>query len=215
MNSTDVSSNVFYPNPSPFTLPLFTSIKDIGQSPAWKRLERGLSAPQTFITEYDAELLKLDQSNPVRRITGTAVMESIVAAGANPREPYVQTIRSLKANNLKIAGLTNNFKSDEAGDLTQASVVGGMFDVIIESSKVGMRKPNPKIYEMVCEKLGVSPSRCVFLDDIGSNLKPAKKLGMKTIKVDTHDPQGVGALHQLEDLLSLRLFSAGRKDAKL
>ena len=143
------------------------------------------------------------------------MINTIVAAGANPREAYVETIRSLKENKLKIAGLTNNFKSDDAGDLSQASVIESHFDIIIESSKVGLRKPDPKIYELVCKEVGVTPARCVFLDDIGGNLKPAKALGMKTIKVDTHDPQGVGALHELEKLLSLKLFTKGRRDSKL
>ena len=59
----------------------------------------------------------------------------------------------------------------------------GLFDGIIESSKVGVRKPDPAFYELACEQLGIVPSEAVFLDDLGVNLKPARALGMTTIKV--------------------------------
>ena len=58
-----------------------------------------------------------------------------------------------------------------------------MFDAIIESSKVGVRKPDPRIYEMMCELLAVRPAACVYLDDLGVNCKPAAQLGMTAIKV--------------------------------
>ena len=59
------------------------------------------------------------------------------------------------------------------------------FDVVVESSKVGVRKPEPRFYEIACELLGVRPAECVFLDDLGINLKPAAAMGMTTIKVTT------------------------------
>ena len=62
---------------------------------------------------------------------------------------------------------------------------GGLFDIVIESSKVGVRKPDPRFYELACEALEVSPSEAVFLDDLGINLKPAREMGMSTIKVVT------------------------------
>ena len=58
-----------------------------------------------------------------------------------------------------------------------------LFDLVVESSVEGIRKPNPRIYELACERLGVAPARAVFLDDLGINLKPARELGMQTIKV--------------------------------
>ncbi|HEX2559771.1 HAD-IA family hydrolase, partial [Phenylobacterium sp.] len=58
-----------------------------------------------------------------------------------------------------------------------------MFDAILESSKAGVRKPDPKIYQMMCELLGVEPAACVYLDDLGVNCKPAAQLGMRAIKV--------------------------------
>jgi putative hydrolase of the HAD superfamily len=68
-----------------------------------------------------------------------------------------------------------------------------MFDVIVESSKTGMRKPDPRIYQIACEQLGVEPASCVYLDDLGINCKPAAQLGMKAIKVVT-EAQALGEL---------------------
>ena len=75
------------------------------------------------------------------------------------------------------------------------------FDIVIESSIVGIRKPNPEIYKLACQELGVQPNEAVFLDDLGINLKPARALGMKTIKVMSGDQ----ALTDLEAILERRL----------
>ena len=74
------------------------------------------------------------------------------------------------------------------------------FDVVVESSKVGVRKPETRFYELACELLGVHPAQCVFLDDLGVNLKPAAALGMRTIKV-------VSAEQALDDLEGVLGFS--------
>ena len=58
-----------------------------------------------------------------------------------------------------------------------------LFDHVIESAKIGLRKPDPKIYRLMTEALSVAPERCVYLDDLGVNLKPARAMGMTTIKV--------------------------------
>src|SRR5438093_7982112 len=76
------------------------------------------------------------------------------------------------------------------------------FDVFVESAVVGLRKPDPRIYELVCRELGVAPSRVAFLDDIGRNLKPARELGMTTIKVEDPDQ----ALRELSALLEFDLI---------
>jgi putative hydrolase of the HAD superfamily len=80
-----------------------------------------------------------------------------------------------------------------------------LFHAVIESSKVGVRKPDPAIYRMMCDALGVAPQQAVFLDDLGVNLKPARQLGMQTIKVE--DPEL--ALRQLESLVGFALHGAG------
>jgi len=74
-----------------------------------------------------------------------------------------------------------------------------MFDHIVESSKVGCRKPEPRFYEIACELVGVEPHECVFLDDLGINLKPAKAMGMTTIKVVSAE-QAITDLEQTLDL---------------
>ena len=76
------------------------------------------------------------------------------------------------------------------------------FDVFIESSVVGLRKPDPRIYELACRELGVAPAQTAFLDDIGRNLKPARALGLATIKVS--DP--MVALRELSDVLGFDLL---------
>ena len=76
-----------------------------------------------------------------------------------------------------------------------------LFDHVVESSKVGVRKPEPKFYEMACEMAEVTPEQVVFLDDLGVNLKPARAMGMRTIKV----LNAVQALRELEDQLGLSL----------
>ena len=74
-----------------------------------------------------------------------------------------------------------------------------MFDIIVESSIEGVRKPDPRIYEIACERLGVGPANCAFLDDLGVNLKPARALGMSTIKELSED-QAISELSTLTGL---------------
>ena len=75
------------------------------------------------------------------------------------------------------------------------------FDHVVESSKVGVRKPEPRFYEIACELAGVEPTECVFLDDLGINLKPARAMGMQTIKVAKPGP----ALDELALILGISL----------
>ena len=109
----------------------------------------------------------------------------------------LDAITRLRAAGLKAAALTNNWKSEEEG--TRA--LRPWFDVFVESAVVGLRKPDPRIYQLVCRELGVAPAEAVFLDDIGGNLKAARELGMTTIKVDEPDT----ALHELEGVLGIAL----------
>ena len=76
-----------------------------------------------------------------------------------------------------------------------------LFEIVIESSKVGMRKPDPRIYELACKEMGIDPSEAIYLDDLGINLKPARALGMSTIKVLSADQ----AIDELEQQLGLSL----------
>ena len=75
----------------------------------------------------------------------------------------------------------------------------GLFDVVLESSKIGVRKPDPRIYQMMCDALEVTPDACVYLDDLGVNCKPAAQLGMQAIKV-TSEQQALAALKAIVNI---------------
>jgi putative hydrolase of the HAD superfamily len=90
----------------------------------------------------------------------------------------------------KVACITNNVKagrgpgmSNDDDKASKVSKVMALFNDVIESSVEGIRKPNPEIYKLACQRISVEPEKCLFIDDLGINLKPAKELGMKTIKV--------------------------------
>ncbi|CAG8570307.1 8796_t:CDS:2, partial [Funneliformis caledonium] len=113
--------------------------------------------------------------------------------------------RLRESNKFKIVALTNNYQLPTQ-DHKEIELLGGMlpmelkdlFDEYIESSVVGLRKPDPKIFLYTCEKLGIQPNEAVFLDDIGINLKAARNLGMRTIKVELGKSKD--AIRVLEDL---------------
>ena len=99
------------------------------------------------------------------------------------RENMVSFLRELKSD-FKLGCITNNVKSSsEENTDNETEEAMSIFDHVIESSVVGIRKPNPEIYVMSCDALNVSPDQCIYLDDLGINLKPARELGMTTIKV--------------------------------
>jgi putative hydrolase of the HAD superfamily len=123
-------------------------------------------------------------------ISAAAMMARI--AECEPRPAMLEAIRRIRGRGLKAAALTNNW-ANERSDPTRD--LAAWFDVFIESSKVGLRKPDPRIYRLACESLGVAPDEAVFLDDIGRNLKAARELGMRTIKVDAPGP-ALGELAQ-------------------
>ncbi len=122
------------------------------------------------------------------------------------RPDVIEALRRVKAAGLKTGCITNNMPHNAAGGTAAgrslyATDIMKQFDVVIESAKLGIRKPNPRIYEIMCEQLGVTPNVCVFLDDLGGNLKPAKAMGMTTIKVES----GPQAIAELEAATGLKL----------
>ena len=122
------------------------------------------------------------------------------------RPDVIEALRRVKAAALRTGCITNNMPHNAAGGTAAgrslyAREIMELFDVVIESAKIGIRKPNPKIYEMMCEQLGVAPPACVFLDDLGGNLKPARAMGMTTIKVES----GPQAIAELETATGLKL----------
>jgi epoxide hydrolase-like predicted phosphatase len=122
-----------------------------------------------------------------------------VAEIAVPRPAMLEAIHRLRAAALKVAALTNNWITEDGG----TSALRPLFDVFVESAAVGLRKPDPRIYQLACQELAVTPPEAVFLDDIGSNLKAARALGMTTIKVDEPD----AALAELEQHVGVALRS--------
>jgi putative hydrolase of the HAD superfamily len=168
------------------------AIRAAGEAGAWSRLERGELSLEAFLTPFEADCRACDVA-----VSGARLMAYIAEAG-RPRPAMVEAIRRIRARGLRAGALTNNWVSEGPRG---PHPVREHFDVFIESSVVGMRKPDPRIYELACRELGVVPARAAFLDDIGSNLKPARALGMATIKVDEPEP----ALRELSALVGFDL----------
>jgi putative hydrolase of the HAD superfamily len=105
----------------------------------------------------------------------------------------VDAFKACKAG-FRVGCITNNAPTGKGAGMSSSSDkarqiadVFALFDHVIESSKAGVRKPDPRIYQMMCDALGVAPAQCVYLDDLGINLKPAREMGMTTIKVVSED----------------------------
>ena len=173
---------------------------------AWARLERNDISPAEFDQAF------ADASRALGHEVRGADVLALLAGEVRPQ--MVEALDALKAAGYKIACLTNNvvtsdseFGDDPAleviADDRSAAIASIMdrFDAVVESSKVGVRKPEPRFYEIACELLGVQPADCVFLDDLGINLKPAAAMGMTTIKVIDPDK----ALAELSTILDIAL----------
>ena len=159
---------------------------------AWAQLERGELDVAAFDSLWSTEARALGHP-----LDGRLVLERLAG---EIRPKMVDAIRSCRTK-YKTACLTNNFIRAEAELSTEVASVYALFDAVLESRVLGVRKPDPRFYELACETLSVEPNQCVFLDDLGVNLKPARLLGMHTIKVtDPHE-----ALVELEGLLGLSL----------
>lgn len=145
---------------------------------AWARFERAELTIEEFDTAFAEEALALGHY-----IRGKEVI-ALLAGEFRPQ--MAEALRRIKQR-YKTGCITNNVPSMQAGTESPLAFykhgVMSLFDHVIESSKVGIRKPDPRIYQMICEALDVSPSGCIYLDDLGVNLKPARAMGMHTIKV--------------------------------
>jgi putative hydrolase of the HAD superfamily len=148
-------------------------------SNAWALMERSEITPDQFDELFAKEAQALGH-----QVRGADVL-SLLAGDVRPE--MVELLDRVKDAGLLVACLTNNTvestNSVEDARSVQIAEIMGRFDVIVESSKIGVRKPEPRFYEIACEMLGVEPADCVFLDDLGINLKPAAAMGMTTIKV--------------------------------
>jgi putative hydrolase of the HAD superfamily len=157
---------------------------------AWARLERNEITADEFAAAFEEESAALGH-----RVPGWDVL-GLLAGELRPE--MVEVVRRC-GERLKTGLLTNNVVSMGA-DSPVAHVVE-MFDVVVESSVVGVRKPEPRFYEIACERLEIDPTEAVFLDDLGINLKPARAMGMTTIKVE--DP--AAAIAELEAVVGFPL----------
>lgn len=163
-----------------------------GPQGAWQRLERGEVDLETFYADFDAEAERAGQALSTRDM-----MEQI-RQWSQPRPVMLRAISRLRQEGLRVAALTNNWATSDG----RTESLEEHFHVIIESSKVGLRKPDPRIYRLTCEQLEIEPSEAAFLDDIGANLKAARALGMLTIKVV--EPEA--AVEELAQALGLDLL---------
>ena len=166
---------------------------------AWARFERNDIDLQAFDQAFADECAALGQV-----VRGREVIDLL---GGEIRPAMVEALRRLRPR-LKIGLITNNVASPDSPGLNPSgrSEVLALFHAVIESSKVGLRKPDPAIYRLMCQALGVAPEQAVFLDDLGVNLKPARALGMRTIKVGNPD----AALQQLETWVGFALRGTGK-----
>lgn len=163
---------------------------------AWAQLERNHVSLEEFSALFEAEARALGGE-----VDG---MEVLGCLRGDLRPEMVEAVRRC-GERLKTGLLTNNVISMRAEEMSGSSdphvAVLGLFDVIVESSRVGTRKPDPAFYEHACELLAIEPTEAVFLDDLGVNLKPARAMGMRTIKVD--DP--AVAIAELERIVGFPL----------
>ena len=163
---------------------------------AWAKFERAEVDLETFDRLFAEESRALGAE-----VRGKDVLPLL---SGELRPEMVEALRIVGAN-AKTGCITNNLPANAIGSRVGRSLyvaeVMALFDHVIESAKIGLRKPDPRIYRMMVEALGVDPKNCVYLDDLGVNLKPAREMGMTTIKV-TDAPQ---ALAELEAATGLSL----------
>ncbi|NIJ42121.1 putative hydrolase of the HAD superfamily [Parvibaculum indicum] len=148
---------------------------------AWALFERN----EITLDEFDRLFLEEAQGRG-HEVTG----RDVVSLLSGDIRPEMVTALTRCKERAKVGCITNNVSAGEGAGMARSadkaaavSEVMSLFDHVIESSKVGIRKPDPRIYEMACQALGVDPAKSVYLDDLGINLKPARALGMTTIKV--------------------------------
>ena len=163
---------------------------------AWACAERGELDADGFFARFEAEA----------RALGHAIDARALFAGMSVavRPAMVELLHRLRGRYV-LACLTNNMRLGHGGAMSasraraaEVDALFAMFDHVVESCRIGVRKPEPAFYTIACERAGVLPEEVVFLDDLGINLKPARALGMQTVKVDEPGP----AIAALEALLA-------------
>ena len=160
---------------------------------AWARLE----SDQISTQEFDSAFLRETRAagHPVR---GSQVLP-LLSGDLRPR--MVEVLRKCRENlGLKLGCITNNVRAGTGSSVAasqhpaqEIQEVMSQFHVVVESSVEGVRKPDSRIYQIACERLGIVPTQAVYLDDLGINCKPARALGMHSIKVED-EAQAIKAL---------------------
>jgi len=188
-----------------------------GEQGAFQRLERGELGMEDFYAKFQQELEDPKQiavfakfrkrprdSLPKQLVVNARELFRIMLEKSMKIDPhFIHAIYVLRGSGVKVCALTNNFApmNGSAPGSINVQILDDLFDSIVESAVEGVRKPEPKAYQLICSRLGVSLNRSIFLDDIGTNLKAAKALGMEGIQVKLKDKKG--ALEQMEKLLRL------------
>lgn len=152
---------------------------------AWALFERADIDASMFDASFARESAAMGHE-----VRGSEVL-GLLSGDLRPR--VVRALKTLKAV-AKAGCITNNVPVGHGAGMTadaakarEIARVFALFDHVLESSKIGIRKPDPRIYALMCEALDVEPARCIYLDDLGVNLKPARQMGMRTIKVTSED----------------------------
>lgn len=169
---------------------------------AWAKFERAEIDQAEFNTSFAQETKAAGHEvsgDTLLSLLKLELKQNMVAAHQRVIESGFKT--GCITNNLPNMDSAAMVKEAGTGDAEIVQGIFDAFDVVVESSKAGVRKPEPEIYQMTCDALGVSPDECVFLDDLGINLKPAKALGMTTIRVPFGNVQA--AVDELDALLGL------------
>ena len=166
---------------------------------AWAQMERAEIDMDRFAELFEAEARALGGE-----LSGHTVIGLL---SGQVRPEMVEALKRVRER-FRIACITNNMPTGHGPSMTrsadtaaQVAQIMTLFEHVVESSKLNMRKPDPHIYRHACELLGVAPEACVYLDDLGINLKPARAMGMATIKVES----AAQALSELEALLGMKL----------
>jgi putative hydrolase of the HAD superfamily len=141
---------------------------------AWARLERGELDVDAF-----ADLFRTEAATLGHPVDGRSVLAQL---GGSIRPAMVDAVRRCSGT-FRTACLTNNFALDDLPHSPEVMAIFELFDHVLESRTLGVRKPDPRFYELACEAVSVDPTEVVYLDDLGINLKPARAMGMHTIKV--------------------------------
>ena len=170
-----------------------------GDTNAWAKLERSEVSLEGFV-----ELFEEEARQQGHKLDGWRILQSL---SGDIRPQMVEALRRCKQA-FRVACITNNMKHGEGPGMARSAdkalavaEIMTLFEHVVESSKLGLRKPDPRIYRHACDLLGVQPEDCVYLDDLGINLKPARALGMRTIKVGDPDV----AIDELQAMVGIQL----------